>query len=759
MDDAEKKTILLVEDEPLIAMAEKKTLERHGYAVIHVSTGEKAVTFVRDNGAVDLVLMDINLGSGISGTEAAEEILRGRDVPVVFLSSHTDPEIVRQTEGITSYGYIVKHSGETVLLASIRMAFRLFMEKRAVRDRSNLLQGILDSTQDGIHVLDPDLTIRQVNETMERWHPEDRSFIGRKCYSVYHRRETPCVVCPSLRALQSGAVERDEVPARSDSPVEWLEVFSYPLRDPDSGRITGIVEFVRDITTRRKMERELRTGADQLRGILSGMNDAIWSLSWPDLKLLFCSPSAEKLYGIGAEAFSLDRVAEITHPDDRGRITEAMEALRQKGSVDQEFRIVRPDGEIAWIHDRATLERDAQDRPIRVNGIATDITERKKLEERRSRLAQAAREFNEYTFESIDYGRILETARILAGASYAVFNTIDASGRNCVTVALAGRAGSNGQELPIPGFPLSSAAGGNALNQSDPATGCRISSFASLRDYAGEETEAIPPHVVPEPYRGSPVSVVRTSKEGFPLGDFLFFFEPGQTLANQPAVEIYAEMVGLVLSRTETEKRNADLVREKEILLKEVQHRVKNTMNTMVSMLHLQSATLKQPGAIAALRDAGSRFRSMEVLFDQLYRAETYDQGSTGAYLPDLVRKVVDLFPNGRDLRITTDVEDFLLSTRQLSTLGMIVNELVTNAMKYAFISEREPHLSVRVARREGTVTVVVEDNGPGLPETFDSAESTGFGMTMVRALTTQLRGTIHFNSSRGTRITLVFAV
>jgi DNA-binding NarL/FixJ family response regulator len=70
--------------------------------------------------------MDVDLGEGMDGTEAAKRILADRTIPVVFLSSHTEREVVQKTEGITSYGYVVKHSGETVLMASIRMAFRLY---------------------------------------------------------------------------------------------------------------------------------------------------------------------------------------------------------------------------------------------------------------------------------------------------------------------------------------------------------------------------------------------------------------------------------------------------------------------------------------------------------------------------------------------------------------------------------------------------------------------------------------------------------
>jgi CheY-like chemotaxis protein len=120
------KKILLVEDEALIAMSEARMLKKHGFEVDTVYSGEQSIDKANSDPAIELILMDIDLGRGIDGTEAAEQILEQHDLPIVFLSSHTEPQVVEKTEGITSYGYIVKNSGETVLMASVKMAFRLY---------------------------------------------------------------------------------------------------------------------------------------------------------------------------------------------------------------------------------------------------------------------------------------------------------------------------------------------------------------------------------------------------------------------------------------------------------------------------------------------------------------------------------------------------------------------------------------------------------------------------------------------------------
>ena len=138
----ENKTILIVEDEALIAMNEAALLEKHGYRGFTAFSADEAVGAAAEQD-IDLILMDIDLGRGkTDGTEAARRILEDREIPVVFLSSHTEPHIVEKTEKITSYGYVVKDSGETVLLTSIKMAFRLYDAKRRERESRQLFQGL-----------------------------------------------------------------------------------------------------------------------------------------------------------------------------------------------------------------------------------------------------------------------------------------------------------------------------------------------------------------------------------------------------------------------------------------------------------------------------------------------------------------------------------------------------------------------------------------------------------------------------------------
>jgi len=166
-----QKTILLVEDDAIIALSEMRQLKDYGYTVIVAHNGEKAIEKVKsDPNSIDLVLMDIDLGNGIDGTQAAGEILRDNDIPILFLSSHTEPEIVERTENLTSYGYVVKSAGITVLDASIKMAFKLYdarqklmihnkkikAQKTELQCLENRYRRLFETAKDGILILDPE---------------------------------------------------------------------------------------------------------------------------------------------------------------------------------------------------------------------------------------------------------------------------------------------------------------------------------------------------------------------------------------------------------------------------------------------------------------------------------------------------------------------------------------------------------------------------------------------------------------------------
>ncbi len=181
MKPENSKTILLVEDDAVTALRGMKELVAEGYGVIMARSGEMAVEIVcLEKRAVDIILMDIDLGEGMDGTEASEIILRDHSIPIIFLTSHMEPEIIEKTERITSYGYVIKNLNPTILMVSIRMAFRLFDAKQELQRQKNEIHDLYNNAPCGYHTLAPDTTILSMNDTELRWLGYERhELVGR----------------------------------------------------------------------------------------------------------------------------------------------------------------------------------------------------------------------------------------------------------------------------------------------------------------------------------------------------------------------------------------------------------------------------------------------------------------------------------------------------------------------------------------------------------------------------------------------------
>ena len=397
-----KKTLMLVEDDFLIALGKQKELEKYGYNVIHANTGEKAVQISGENLEIDLILMDIDLGVGIDGTEAAELILKDRDVPVVFMSSHTEPEIVEKTEKITSYGYVVKGSSNTVLDASIKMAFRLFEEKKRVEQSKNELAEannrlikseteIRDKEQqlsERVKELDciykiseivetPDITLKEILQETAEVIPQSWQYTeiceaeitlnGQTFQTANFALTKWCLKSDLIvHGVISGEVT---VCYREKKP----SLYEGPFFKEERKLIDVITERLGKIIERMEVKKKIAN-------ILNNINGVMWSISWPDLKPLYISPSVEKLYGRSKQEF-MDNPAlfkDVIHIDDQHLTEKAIKQLIEEGEAERECRIIKPDGSIVWVNDKSKMIYDENHLPIMVEGFAHDITERKR---------------------------------------------------------------------------------------------------------------------------------------------------------------------------------------------------------------------------------------------------------------------------------------------------------------------------------------------------------------------------------------------
>ncbi len=276
MNEQRKKTILLVEDEALIAMNEAAVLKKHGFEVLTAYNAEQAVKTAREKG-IDLVLMDIDLGKGKQdGTEAAETILQSKDIPIVFLSSHTESDVVEKTENITSYGYVVKDSGDTVLLTSIKMAFRLHESRMHLKEEKNqneLRAKLLEAVEQAVIATDLDGTITYWNRYAE------------KLYG-WTEEETIGINIARITVPEVSQEQADQIMTNLSRGERWFgeflvqdkrgrRFFAHVTNSPvldEQGNLIGIIGLSYDIDKQKKTEEERDSLISELQERVKELN-------------------------------------------------------------------------------------------------------------------------------------------------------------------------------------------------------------------------------------------------------------------------------------------------------------------------------------------------------------------------------------------------------------------------------------------------------------------------------------------------------
>ena len=207
-----------------------------------------------------------------------------------------------------------------------------------------------------------------------------------------------------------------------------------------------------------------------------------------------------------------------------------------------------------------------------------------------------------------------------------------------------------------------------------------------------------------------------------------------------------------------SEEQIKQSLREKEALLREVHHRVKNNMAVVSSLLSLQARTIKDATVRSLFEESRQRVKSMALIHEKLYQTEDLSSINFEDYIKSIVSEIISLYRIDTSA-ITTElcIEGIELDLVSAVPCGLIINELLTNAFKYAFPDNRRGVLSVHFTKTDDTYRLAIKDNGVGLPEGFDYKEASTLGLQLVNILTEQLGGTVQIKSDKGTEAVVTF--
>jgi two-component sensor histidine kinase len=228
-------------------------------------------------------------------------------------------------------------------------------------------------------------------------------------------------------------------------------------------------------------------------------------------------------------------------------------------------------------------------------------------------------------------------------------------------------------------------------------------------------------------------------------------------LQNGELVAIYDD----VSTQKRAEEQIQASLKEKEILLQEIHHRVKNNMTVIASLLDLQMNNTDNNIAKEALQDSQNRVQSMSMIHETLYRSDNLSAIDLKMYLTELGKNIIQNYSMGNAVQFKVEAEKIMISLKQASPIGLIINELIANCLKYAFPGDRmgEIGLSLKAIKENG-IEIAVSDNGVGIPDDFDLKTADSLGLKLVKLLAEdQLDGSIDMESNNGTKFTIKFNI
>lgn len=211
-----------------------------------------------------------------------------------------------------------------------------------------------------------------------------------------------------------------------------------------------------------------------------------------------------------------------------------------------------------------------------------------------------------------------------------------------------------------------------------------------------------------------------------------------------------------ITSRKRSEERLRDSLREKEVLLKEIHHRVKNNLQIISSLLSLQSVHIRDAHMLEVFKDSQTRVQTMALVHQKLYQSDDL----SGIYFRDYATELLrDLFRSygamANNIQYTIDSDETFLDIDTMVPVGLIISELISNSIKHAFSGRAQGNVSIVFRSGESGTALTVADDGTGLPEGLDIRNAESLGLQLVMTLVEQLEGDLHLANSNGTRITM----
>lgn len=635
----------------------------------------------------------------------------------------------------------------------------------ALRDREERLQYALDATTEGLWdwniktgaVFYSPRWITLLGYTPQKVpanvefrngiiHPEDRPRVT-AALNAHFAGHTPVYECENRLRLKSGEYRHNLSRGRV---VAW-DAAGAPLR---------MLGTDSDISARQRTEEALRQSEEKYRSVVENAGEAVFVVQRGRIR--FANLACTRLVGLSEAELLTKTIADFLTEADRDRMM-TRQQQRQRGETtedQEEYRMVLPSGAEHWLAVSA-VPITWQGAPATLN-FAMDMTARKQAEERLRRANRTLRVLGACNHARLQNTAEKELAQRVCQAA------VDIGGYRMAWVGLMPETGG-----PLPqivasagddeGFlrTFSDTVPASEFERTPSLTAIHTGSIVINRDFATNPRVAAWRDLALARGYASSISLPLQAN-GTPLGVLTLYAAQTQAfdadevgLLQELAGDLTAAILALRTQRQHQQATTAlrESLQEKDGLLREVHHRVKNNLQVISSVLRLQAGQLGDANARAALRGTQDRVRSMALLHETLYRSENLARVNMAAYLETVCAQLTRFIAaRPGDIQLRVDVALVFFEVSQAVSCGLLVNELVSNAFKHGFPDGRTGEVRLELQPVDGgpALRLRVADNGAGLPAAFDLQKLHSLGLQLVSDLAGQLQGQLVIGKEPG---------
>ncbi len=898
----DKKIILVVEDDSIIGLDIENTLKRMGYDVLEGATsGEEALRAVEQT-QPDLIIMDIFLDGDIDGIEATEKIQEKYDIPVIYLTAHTQEATFKRARQTSPYGYLVKPAGRNDIYSAVETALQRHELEKRLRQSEEKFRELVENIDEVIYSVDDTGIITYISPAVESLFGHPAQYVIGRAFTEFMYEEDLPHAQEEFNSGKRGNINPVEyrLVARSGE-LRWIQAFNNPVYEGD--RIKGFQGILTDITERKNTEEKLRSIENRYQSLFDRTLHAVYICDFQG-NFIDANDTALALLGYKRDEIKNLNYASLLDDEQLSKAFQSMNEHLEKGfrATRNEYRLKRKDGSSIWIEtDAGIIYHDGK--PFALQGIAHDITERKLAEER---IRSSEERFRSLVETTSDWIWEVDTEGRYTYSSPKVndllgYDPQEIVGRKLFDFKPTGEAASidgiirsslqsarpytnlrtinthkDGHEviLESSGIPIFDTDGnlisfrgidrditervkaeealaevekrkaeyhGNlefltrsALEFLDFSPEKDIYYFIGeklrqitgrsiiLINYFEKESDSLCNRAViglgtymekvlqafgkspflmkakvtdessrKEMLSGRLIKIAGGIHEllfgsiskglarrieniigfqelfgiGFSWNNELFgnaviiLLQDAPPL-NTELIEAFIYQSSVTLQRFRAEGQIKKSLREKDMLLKEIHHRVKNNLQIITSLLSLQENRIENEDMLQLYRVSRERIRAMSLLYERLYQSEDLDQIDFAEYLNTLVKELVQTYQTDKGIALEISAEGIHLTINQAIPCGLIINELISNSLKYAFPRETggSKTISINTYQKKDMVEMNVSDNGIGLPRGISVENATTLGLRLVSILIqTQLKGTVQLNRKGGTEFIIRF--